>query len=476
MGHDIHFLQRLERVSLPQVELAMSLYNDSPLVHFILGTTRLPDSAEKVAISLAHPEEGPFLIVARTGHFVTCLGAGMRLGPEIPVITRQHLDSILSKVEDHRERVQQAYRVAGNKGRVHQLLRRIYTAADGLSREEFIGISAWRPLMGREFLAQLLGAASYLVKARKVLRKLDKPPKQYEGALREYWNTFWAVGHLTLLAGENIRETLEALPEVLSDLAASNGTISWGIVRQGFVPLGMRGAWLAGKLGRSGISHYKNLYERAVSPLQLIDSGLGLLALAARHGSLRGEIRKALPREFADDDTAFQDYMRGLVAAARMAFHLCMDQPEQYQAHIQDVGRRFHLRLTGLTIEPSQVRPEQLASVRDELIMPALALPPQCFMSDMNVIMHLFMVAPYAARMQAEDFYYAQADLGTVTRPWVPEDSLQLLRSYRDQYEGGARRPVRVEKTPGRNEPCPCGSGAKYKRCCIGREPPQPGL
>jgi len=23
-----------------------------------------------------------------------------------------------------------------------------------------------------------------------------------------------------------------------------------------------------------------------------------------------------------------------------------------------------------------------------------------------------------------------------------------------------------VEKTPGRNDPCPCGSGQKYKKCC----------
>jgi preprotein translocase subunit SecA len=29
----------------------------------------------------------------------------------------------------------------------------------------------------------------------------------------------------------------------------------------------------------------------------------------------------------------------------------------------------------------------------------------------------------------------------------------------------GPRRPVSVDKTPGRNEPCPCGSGKKYKLC-----------
>ena len=28
-------------------------------------------------------------------------------------------------------------------------------------------------------------------------------------------------------------------------------------------------------------------------------------------------------------------------------------------------------------------------------------------------------------------------------------------------------RTIRVEKKPGRNEPCHCGSGRKYKKCCI---------
>jgi uncharacterized protein YecA (UPF0149 family) len=31
--------------------------------------------------------------------------------------------------------------------------------------------------------------------------------------------------------------------------------------------------------------------------------------------------------------------------------------------------------------------------------------------------------------------------------------------------EPEAMEPVRVEKTPGRNEPCYCGSGKKYKLC-----------
>ena len=27
-------------------------------------------------------------------------------------------------------------------------------------------------------------------------------------------------------------------------------------------------------------------------------------------------------------------------------------------------------------------------------------------------------------------------------------------------------KPIEVKAAPGRNDPCPCGSGKKYKRCC----------
>ena len=26
--------------------------------------------------------------------------------------------------------------------------------------------------------------------------------------------------------------------------------------------------------------------------------------------------------------------------------------------------------------------------------------------------------------------------------------------------------PLKADKAPGRNDPCPCGSGKKYKKCC----------
>jgi preprotein translocase subunit SecA len=34
------------------------------------------------------------------------------------------------------------------------------------------------------------------------------------------------------------------------------------------------------------------------------------------------------------------------------------------------------------------------------------------------------------------------------------------------QEEEAPKKPLRKEKQIGRNDPCPCGSGKKYKKCC----------
>jgi len=43
---------------------------------------------------------------------------------------------------------------------------------------------------------------------------------------------------------------------------------------------------------------------------------------------------------------------------------------------------------------------------------------------------------------------------------------MRLLRSIADWFMGAGFVPVPVGL--GRNEPCHCGSGIKYKRCCLG--------
>ncbi len=50
------------------------------------------------------------------------------------------------------------------------------------------------------------------------------------------------------------------------------------------------------------------------------------------------------------------------------------------------------------------------------------------------------------------------------------EQSAEGQPALQQGVEGEKSAPVQVMKGPGRNDPCPCGSGKKYKKCCGARE------
>ena len=76
----------------------------------------------------------------------------------------------------------------------------------------------------------------------------------------------------------------------------------------------------------------------------------------------------------------------------------------------------------------------------------------------------VIIILPWLARGRAEDFYFPAEVCKALHTPWDPSYTLEVLRVRRDYY--GPPRPVVAESRPGRNDPCSCGSGKKYKRCC----------
>ena len=50
MGHDLHFLERLERLRDDQVSQALSFYRDDDLVKSVLQELKLPEAIDRVAI------------------------------------------------------------------------------------------------------------------------------------------------------------------------------------------------------------------------------------------------------------------------------------------------------------------------------------------------------------------------------------------------------------------------------------------
>lgn len=150
MQHAEHFLTRLDRLPGYEDDLALELYRDPDLLRAVLDAATLPERVERVAISIDDPILGPFLIVTRTGHFVTCLGRGMRTG-DLPVVTRGELDAISRKITRLREKMALAEKLGGERGHA-RLLRRLVVASDSVSREDFLVVAAWEPLLGSTFL------------------------------------------------------------------------------------------------------------------------------------------------------------------------------------------------------------------------------------------------------------------------------------------------------------------------------------
>jgi hypothetical protein len=72
------------------------------------------------------------------------------------------------------------------------------------------------------------------------------------------------------------------------------------------------------------------------------------------------------------------------------------------------------------------------------------------------------------ARARAEDFYLPREVSNIVRLPWTPERCVGLVMRFREQDK---QKPVRSQKKVGRNDPCPCGSGKKFKKCCGAHRP-----
>ena len=163
MQHAEHFLSRLDRLTGSEVDVALELYRDPDLLRAVLASVSLPEASERVAISLVDPVLGPFIVVTRDGHFVTCLARGMKPGG-LPIVTRGQLDAFAGKVTVLRERLALATRLVGSPDcACAQLVRRVLVAADSVSREDFLAVSAWEPLLAPAFVDMYLAMSSELL-------------------------------------------------------------------------------------------------------------------------------------------------------------------------------------------------------------------------------------------------------------------------------------------------------------------------
>lgn len=80
------------------------------------------------------------------------------------------------------------------------------------------------------------------------------------------------------------------------------------------------------------------------------------------------------------------------------------------------------------------------------------------------------------ADLQHHDRNYLQEVLGIIERyrhittHWAGYKDDEEKNDWTDWEEDEKQEPIRVAPKTGRNDPCPCGSGKKYKKCCLSKE------
>jgi SEC-C motif len=456
--HAEHFLTRLDRLDTREVDLALSLYRDPDLLRAVLEQVSLPESAMRVAISLGDPVSGPFIVVTRGGHFVTCLAEGMTVGA-LPVVTRGQLDGLGQRVQVLRERMATAAQLTrGSKRPCADLLRRILVKADGVSREEFIAVSAWEPVLAPVFMDLYLTVAGELPLLAPALRRLKGSRGRAEEALHSYWNLVHAASHLALLStmggeSEHYRAVTDAMP-------AARAAFAFPLTNTGVSRFVLVGACAAGRLGKQLLPAYKHALAEDCSFFELLDTLFALVAIGRRTSRLRAEIAKALdaaPRLARTAPAArLRELMSVEVAAVCRAAGQLLDADDQdLEAWLIGVG-------TGLLDDDDQPAPTKLPN--DAIRTAALSTYTDGLTDGRNTAFSLSLIAA-AARGPAEQFYFERQLLDTLRTPWEPSLTELLLAPHR-KVDRAFNQPARREQRPGPNEPCPCGSGRKYKKCC----------
>jgi len=271
------------------------------------------------------------------------------------------------------------------------------------------------------------------------------------------WKLFWSIGHHWLLATMG---SLDYLADHTAHLAGVKLTFSSAAVIVGSTKLMMRAWWGAARIGKPLVAVNK---ERLASPrdgLELLDAMMSLAAIGLRHSALRAEMRKAIvtPRTYPSDTlTSNCAVIAGELARA-------FDDPDAHANECLQWGREHYLERSAHLPPGSPFRFAEASDVPEDLARAVLLGRDMDMCGDEQASGLVLSSVNTIARARAEDFYLPREVESLLHVPWTPEHTGELLgRGLRNCLK---EEPVRSGDKPGRNDPCRCGSGKKYKKCC----------
>jgi hypothetical protein len=462
MEHAIHFLERLRRANDEQTKLALELYNDSERVRFVLERASLPDEAERVAISIDSKDQGPLIVVTRQGKFVTCLGSGMSC--DLPLIGFERLHVLLAKLIEQRGRWEMAEDLFGDTSPAkifHTLTRR----ADMVSREEFQAASVLAPAIKFELASKVIDCYTCCDKIYFALKSLKRPRKRDIPSLRTYWQNLWLMS--TLMPMYSI-DGIRGLEEFFQIAGLDKTPWSWPLVRQNERALIFRAAWSIGRLGKPLLKGYKRRYRTAGSPLIWFDSLMGLLILGVRYPKCKAEIRKTL-RNTEEFGPAVKLFIAELPKKWTNTVATILHSPDRAYEAWAEAQQKNYQEFAPLYHQPSTYCFESPADVPEDLAFTLMTNIPGGVVDDPIFCADALGFIPWLARVEADQLFMPHEFMEANRYELRPESVLETIGRRNKVY--GAEEPFkRFREKLGRNDPCSCGSGRKYKQCCLGKK------
>lgn len=464
MGHAVHFLQRLERLSTPQLDLALALYRDSALVRYILARARLPDRAERVALALEDRPDGPHIIVARDGGFVTCLGEGMAVGDH-PIITRAQVTHMGERMDSLRAATEQ---IEGGHATTQRLFAHLRTCGPALSREDFTTLSVMLPLMVSPCLRVTAELTRSVTRFRNgyTRGRYRRLTSKNTDDLRRHWESTWILGHLVALYGSRANDLPDmVVPHKREESRGATHVVAMTALQVMTTPLALRGAWTAARAGRADLPKYKQLVQDSRSMMETMMSGLPLTAIGLRHRGTRAEVRKHVDRCLRKlDDPGWHPLDRVTSQSILEISLRVLDAPDRVEQTHRLVGAQALVDGGKHLPEGHALRFDRPEDVPDDLAFPLIINEESDLYSSVEARILLLYMLPWVARADIAQLYLPADRLDIIRATWRPEVVLAQLEGHHRYHLIG--EPIRARPRPGRNEPCSCGSGKKYKRCC----------
>lgn len=449
MAHAAHFLERVGRLGADQADLALTLYRDNELVRRVLRAAAIPDGAPRVAFALEDDPSPPHLIVERDGAFVTCLGPGMAV-KDAHVVPRAQLRAVCEGVTEVRARMQRAG-AADVESAFERLGTKLIENGSRVSREDANAALAIAPLVTKALLPVVRSAGDdlYLSRERILAGKGgEKFARSREGMelLRFHWQTEWLMAHFAVIAaaGHVDRQRRKEYASMLEQLLY----LLWSFGEAGPIA---RAVWAVAQFGGLIVDDLIAAWRTARRTHHLFAAPLALVTIARGVPGF-GSAAAAALRTLPDTRGAPVDWA-GIVEDVgevwRKAMRDALNGPALSEEQLREVMASLASEAFGVEVPPDVAR-AALASIEGHPLAERSA--------------GLVLAPLWLSFAAADELYLPAAQLARFDPAWDAERAARLWRRLTRDHAAGT--PVHAEPRVGRNDPCPCGSGRKSKKCC----------